>query len=58
MRARTPDLLYRLALVVPKAKDCRDHQWHNSGSGIDACYHCTVTRMTPPDAPWYDGAVR
>ena len=51
-RARTPSVFYRLGLVVPKAKDCGSHEWHNSGNGPDACYHCAVTRPTPPDAPW------
>ena len=53
LRVHTPDFLYyRLGLVVPKAKDCGDHDWHHKGGGTDACYHCEVTRPTPPDAPW------
>ena len=55
LRVHTPDFLYyRLGLAVPKARDCGDHVWHNSGGGVDACYHCEVTRSTPPDAPWHD----
>lgn len=48
LRVRTPDVLYyRLGLVVPKARDCRHHEWHHSANGVDACYHCEVTRSTP-----------
>lgn len=54
LRAHTPNVLYhRFGLVVPRARDCGDHDWHNRGDGIDACYHCDVTRSTPSDAPWY-----
>jgi hypothetical protein len=54
LRVHTPNVLYyRLGLVVPKARDCGNHEWHNSGNGVDACYHCEVTRSTPPDAPWF-----
>ena len=55
LRVHTPNFLYyRLGLVVPKARDCGDHEWHNQGDGVDACYHCEVTRATPPDASWFD----
>jgi hypothetical protein len=54
LRSRTPNFLYyRLGLVVPKARDCGAHEWHNQGDGVDACYHCEATRSTPPDAPWF-----
>lgn len=54
IRARTPDLLYyRLGWVVPKARNCGNHDWYNDGDGLDGCYHCEVTRATPPDVPWY-----
>jgi hypothetical protein len=52
LRAHTPKVFYyRLGLVVPKARDCGNHEWHNNGYGIDACYHCEGIRSTPPDAP-------
>jgi hypothetical protein len=55
LRVRTPDFsYYRLGVVIPKAEDCRDHEWHNQAEGVDACYHCEVTRVTPPEAPWLD----
>jgi len=55
LRVHTPDVLYyRLGLVVPNARDCGRHEWNNQGHGIDACYHCEITRTTPPDAPWFD----
>ena len=53
LRARTPDLLYELGLAIPKAADCGRHDWYNSGNDVDGCYHCRVTRSTPPDAPWF-----
>src|SRR5207244_2580028 len=54
LRAHTPNVLYyRLGLVVPKARDCGNHEWHNNGNGIDACYHCEGIRSTPPDARWF-----
>ena len=61
LRVHAPNVLYYgLGLVVPKARDCGTHEWHNQGDGIDACYHCEVTRSTPTDAPWFgdpsDGA--
>lgn len=46
-------MLYDLGLVIPKAKNCRQHEWHNAGDQRDACYHCSVVRHTPQDAPWY-----
>ena len=53
LRAHTPNVFYyRLGLVVPKARDCGNHEWHNNGNGIDACYHCEGVRSMPPDAPW------
>lgn len=52
LRVHTPNLLYyRFGLVVPKARDCGNHDWHNNGSGVDGGYHCEVTRSTPPDVP-------
>lgn len=54
LRAHTPTVLYnRLGLVVPKAKDCGNHDWHFRGGAVDACYHCEAIRATPPEAPWY-----
>jgi len=48
LRVHTPNVLYyRLGLVVPKARDCGRHEWHNNGDGLDGCYHCDVTRPTP-----------
>jgi hypothetical protein len=58
LRAHTPDWLYDRGLVVPKANDCGAHEWNNRGGGVDACYHCQVTRLTPADAPWYGVASR
>lgn len=53
LRVHTPNLsYYRFGLVVPKARDCGHHDWHIEGDGIDGCYHCEVTRSTPPDVPW------
>jgi hypothetical protein len=43
-RAHTPDLLYDRGLVVPKARDCGDHEWYTSSAEADGCYHCQVTR--------------
>jgi hypothetical protein len=55
LRAHTPNVVYYgLGWVVPKARDCGNHEWHNRGSGIDACYHCEATRSTPPDAHWFN----
>jgi hypothetical protein len=54
LRVHTPNVLYfRVGLVVPRARDCGDHDWHNEGDERDACYHCEVTRSTPLDAPWF-----
>lgn len=45
LRVHTPDVLYyRLGLVVPKARDCGDHDWHKVDEATDGCYHCDVTR--------------
>jgi hypothetical protein len=49
-RSHTPDALYARGLVVRKAKDCGDNEWHYQGAPMDACYHCDVRRSTPPDA--------
>jgi hypothetical protein len=52
LRVRTPDFLYfRADLVVPKAKDCVDHEWSNGGEGMDECYHCKV-RQHHAGPPW------
>jgi hypothetical protein len=57
LRVHTPDVLYfRLGLVVPKSRDCGNHEWHNAGDDSDECYHCDVTRKTPPEAPWFASA--
>lgn len=51
VRVHTPDFLYfRLGLVMPNARDCGDHEWHNAGGGIDGCYYCQVERphVGPP----------
>jgi hypothetical protein len=53
LRAHTPNALYGVGLVVPKARNCGNHEWHSKGHGIDACYHCEVTTSTPPEAPWF-----
>lgn len=52
LRVRTPNVPYDHGLVVPKARDCGLHEWHNAGEGIDACYHCIAIRPTPEDAVW------
>jgi hypothetical protein len=49
LRGNTPNFLYyRLGLVVPKVRDCGDHEWHNKDEILDSCYHCEQTR--PHDA--------
>ena len=54
LRAHTPNLLYyRLGLVVPKVRDCGDHEWHNKDAILDSCYHCEQTR--PHDAADFAG---
>jgi hypothetical protein len=41
----TPGVLYhRFGLVVPKARDCGDHEWHVSSSEVERCYHCLAER--------------
>ncbi len=48
LRVHTPDVLYhRFGLVVPKARDCGDHEWHNEGGGMDGCSHCQARRPRP-----------
>jgi hypothetical protein len=55
LRVHTPDLLFhRLGFIMPKARDCGDHDWYKHGRGIDACYHCRVTRATPVINPGSD----
>jgi hypothetical protein len=44
LRTHTPNVFYRLGLVVPKAHDCGDHDWYHSRDGIESCYHCVVER--------------
>jgi len=44
LRVRTPNALYDRGLVVPKARDCGRHEWHNSDDFVEACYHCDQTR--------------
>jgi hypothetical protein len=48
IRVHTPTFLYDLGLVVPKARDCGNHEWHRKDAGFDACYHSTAER--PHDA--------
>ncbi len=55
VRVHTPNVLYyRFGLVVPKAKDCGKHDWHNAGDGLDGCYHCVATRRTTAESPWHE----
>ena len=44
LRAHTPTRLYDLGLVVPKARDCSDHDWYNVDGLTEACYHCLAAR--------------
>ena len=44
VRAHTPTVLYDRGLVMPKAANCGDHEWHAATEGVDACYHCRITR--------------
>lgn len=50
LRARLP---WSLAERVLKGDDCGAHEWHRHSAGLDACYHCRVTRpheaMPPAD---------
>jgi hypothetical protein len=49
-RGHTP---WSLAERVPKGEDCGAHEWYRESAGLDACYHCRVTRpheaMVPAD---------
>src|SRR5258705_12767125 len=47
IRERTPGFLYDHGLVIPKVKDCRDHEWYVASAEHDACYHCLITRESP-----------
>lgn len=48
----TPTVLYeRFGLVLPKARDCGDHEWHYAGGIRDGCYHCEQTRPHDADDP-------
>jgi hypothetical protein len=47
MRERTPRFLYDRGLVVPKVRDCGNHEWYLSAAQREACYHCQVTRESP-----------
>ena len=44
---------WSLAERIPKGEDCGAHEWYRQSTGLDACYHCRVTRphetMTPAD---------
>jgi hypothetical protein len=44
VRERTPNVLYDRGFVVPKVRDCGDHEWYRSTPEVDACYHCQVSR--------------
>ena len=45
LRQHTPDLLYdRLGLVVPKARDCGEHEWYIADGAVEHCYHCRAER--------------
>jgi hypothetical protein len=47
LRVHTPDVVYyRLGWVVPKARDCGAHDWHNNGDGTVSCYHCLASRQS------------
>jgi len=50
IRVHTPDFLYDRGLIVPKAADCGEHEWHNAGNDIDGCFHCKVepAHVGPP----------
>jgi lincosamide nucleotidyltransferase A/C/D/E len=48
LRINTPTRLYDLGLVVPKARDCGDHDWYNSNGVTEACYHCLAERSRIP----------
>ncbi|HTG41543.1 MAG TPA: hypothetical protein VK697_08005 [Methylomirabilota bacterium] len=47
VRERTPGFLYDHGLVIPKVKDCGDHEWYMATAKRDACYHCLITRESP-----------
>ena len=47
IRERTPGFLYDHGLVIPKVKDCGDHEWYVASAEHDACYHCLITRESP-----------
>ena len=55
LRLHTPNFLYDRGLMVPKARDCGDHDWHNEGDGMDGCYHCKVIR--PHQGPPWNNAL-
>jgi hypothetical protein len=44
LRGNTPDRLYDHGLVVPKARDCGDHEWYNHDNVTEHCYHCEAER--------------
>jgi hypothetical protein len=44
VRERTPCFLFDHGLVIPKVKDCGDHEWYKATAERDACYHCLITR--------------
>lgn len=35
---------WSLAERIPKGEDCGAHEWYRQSTGLDACYHCRVTR--------------
>lgn len=37
-------LPWAIAQHIPKGHDCGRHDWYLEGDGLDACYHCQVTR--------------
>ena len=44
VRENTPSFLYDRGLVVPKVRDCGDHEWYKATKDVEACYHCLVSR--------------
>jgi hypothetical protein len=38
-----------LYLLVPKGRDCGNHEWYNADRRVEHCYHCKAERTARPE---------
>jgi hypothetical protein len=42
VRPWLPWFLLNLGVAAKGRRDCGEHDWYNSGGGVERCYHCAA----------------